>query len=208
MSSEATTLVSGVDVSRETVQGLKTFQALVEKWNPSINLVSKSDLADLWTRHILDSAQLFALAPQTARLWCDIGSGGGFPGLVIAIIAKEKSPDMEFVLIESDKRKAVFLRQVSQSLRLPVHVSTDRIDEALPVAADVLSARALAPLSVLCGFALRHLATHGLAIFPKGANATSEVDPARQLWNFDLNMIPSKTHLGASILLLRDISHV
>ena len=130
------------NVSRETLDRLLTFQSLVRKWNPAINLVSRADLSDLWGRHILDSVQIFDLLPPNASIWCDFGSGGGFPGLVVAILAKEKAPALKTVLIESDKRKSVFLRQVVNDLGLNAKVLSERIDEASPQSADVVSARA------------------------------------------------------------------
>lgn len=197
-----------LNVSRETLDDLHAFCRLVEKWNPAINLVSKAGLAGLWDRHVLDSAQIFRLAPPEAKLWCDLGSGGGFPGLVIAVMAKHELPNLQVVLVESDRRKAVFLSEVARLMKLPVRVRTERIENLEPQNADILSARALAPLAALCCFASRHLKPDGTAIFPKGANATEEIREAHQSWTFDLTRHTSRTEAGASVLLLKGIHHV
>lgn len=195
-------------VSRETLDDLRTFRRLVEKWNPAVNLVSKADMDHLWARHIVDSAQIFALAPMESLLWCDIGSGGGFPGLVAAIISKHHVPSRTFVLVESDRRKAVFLREVTRLLNLHVRVRAERIEDLEPQEADILSARALAPLSVLCGYTRRHVKSGGVAIFPKGVTAAEEVSEARRDWSFEVTQYPSRTEATASVLILRDIQHV
>jgi len=196
------------DVSRETIDGLGRFQALLEKWNPAINLVSKSTLPLAWDRHILDSAQLFDHGPQWAKRWVDLGSGGGFPGLVIALLAADLRPHLQVTLIESDQRKATFLRQAATEMGITPNILTTRIESATPQNADVLSARALAPLSALLAFAQRHLAPDGLALFPKGANWQEEVEHARKEWHFDLTTHPSLTDPQAVILALKAISHV
>ncbi|NJS38435.1 MAG: 16S rRNA (guanine(527)-N(7))-methyltransferase RsmG [Rhodobacteraceae bacterium] len=192
-------------VSRETLERLQEFEALVRRWTPAINLISKSSVSAIWDRHIVDSAQLFALFPAGVKLWLDIGSGGGFPGLVIAILAKEASPELTVTLVESDARKATFLRHAASTLSLDVDVRTDRI-EALPgLKADVVSARALAPLNDLLPYALHHLAPGGVALFPKGARHTEEVAVARLIWRFDLESKLSLSDPNAAILSIRNI---
>ena len=134
------------DVSRETVERLETHVALLCKWNPRINLVAASTLAEVWTRHVADSAQLWPLRPPGARLWLDLGSGAGFPGLVVAALAAEEAPDLRVRLVESDARKAAFLATVAREADLPAEVLVERWQRLPPQAADVVSARALAPL--------------------------------------------------------------
>jgi 16S rRNA (guanine527-N7)-methyltransferase len=197
--------VGGVDVSRETFEALKAYEALVRRWNPAINLVSKSTLPDLWTRHIADSAQVFGLAPPTAKSWADLGSGGGFPGLVVAILARELRPQLNVSLVESDLRKATFLRQAAQSLALPVTVHSERIESLEPLNADVLSARALSALPELLGFAVKHMHRSGVAIFPKGARYEDELAQARKAWDFDVDTQPSLSEGEAAILVIRNI---
>lgn len=196
------------DVSRETLDRLENLLELTAKWNPAINLVSKSTLPDGWDRHIRDSAQLFNLAPTEARNWVDLGSGGGYPGLVIAVLSKELTPERRVTLVESDQRKATFLRQAAQSLGLSVRVIVERAELVEPLNADVLSARALASLTKLCEFAQRHLAPAGIALFPKGAAHAEELALARQSWVFDLAQYPSLTDKTAAILVLSGVSHV
>lgn len=195
-------------VSRETLDRLARLEKLLAKWNPAINLVARSTLPQAWDRHILDSAQLFMLAPEPARHWVDLGSGGGFPGLVIACLAEELRPQLRVTLIESDQRKATFLRQAAADLGLDVRVLTERIESSAPQAAAILSARALAALPALLGFATRHLAPEGLALFPKGASWQEEVEHARKEWHFDLSTKPSVTDPQAVILAVKAITHV
>lgn len=197
-----------LDVSRETMERLETYASLLEKWNPRINLVAKSTIADLWSRHFGDSAQLYGLAPMDFTHWADLGSGGGFPGLVCAILGAEKNPDAKFTLVESDARKSVFLRTVIRETGLPTHVVADRIEKLTPLNADVLSARALADLDKLLGFARPHLQKSGTALFPKGVSWEKETHAARASWFFDCDVSNSGTESGAVILRIRGISRV
>lgn len=197
-----------LDVSRETFDKLAALCALVVRWTPAINLVSKSTASQIWSRHLLDSAQIFAFIPPSARHWVDLGSGGGFPGLVVAVLGAEKMPDLAITLVESDRRKSVFLSEAARTLGLKITVLTQRIDEIAPLSADVLSARALAPLASLCAFADRHLAKDGTAIFMKGANYADEVVEARKSWNFESQIHQSRTDATAVVLEMKAIRHV
>lgn len=201
-------LLSGAGVSRETIERLRLLEALVRKWNPVINLVSKGSLPDIYTRHILDSVQVYDLVELRKGHWCDMGSGGGFPGLVIAAMAKGSDHQIDITLIESDSRKATFLREAARQLDVNVRVLNTRIESVPPLAANVLSARALGSLSELCHFACRHICEGGVALFPKGANHAEEVSEALTEWSFDLKVHPSKTDAAAAILELRNIDHV
>ena len=206
MTSAADLSVGSVDVSRETFDALQAYEALVLRWTPAINLVSKNTVADLWSRHIADSAQVFAAVPtESVRSWVDLGSGGGFPGLVVAILARELQPGLQVTLVESDLRKATFLRQAAQSLKLSVVVHSARIETLALQEADVLSARALAPLSDLLRYAERHLRAGGVAVFPKGARFASELEDARKLWTFDVDTQPSLSDSEAALLVIRNI---
>lgn len=199
---------AGGDVSRETADRLALYAGLLRTWNPKINLVSKQTLADLETRHIADSAQLLALAPENATTWADLGSGGGFPGLVIAIHAAERRPALRVTLVESDQRKAAFLRTVAQRTGVPVTVHAERIEAVPPLGTDVLSARALAPLSALLDHAARHLAPSGTALFPKGATWRAEVAEALERWRFRCENHPSATSQDGAILRIGGIDRV
>lgn len=200
--------VAGLDVSRETSEKLDSYVALIQKWNKAINLISRSSEADIWQRHIADSAQLAQHLPSGPRLWLDLGSGAGLPGIVLAIIAAEVAPSLRFELVEVDQRKATFLRQVSRELGLNITVLTERIEALAPRSANVVSARALAPLSDLCSFAERHLDVDGIAIFLKGAGAETEIEVAQKKWSFNLESFPSKTSADALVLKLKKIRHV
>lgn len=194
-----------LDVSRETLDRLHQLEALVVKWTPVINLISKGSGGDIWSRHILDSAQLFDISESVSGHWVDLGSGGGFPGLVVAILAAEKRAELRFTLVESDKRKATFLRQAAQILDLKLQVRAERIEVCSPLEADIISARALAPLSILCGFSSKHLVSAGAALFLKGAKHEQEVEDARKIWNFDLTTTPSRTDPAGAILMLKGL---
>jgi len=196
---------AGLDVSRETSRRLEIYAALVQKWNPRINLVSRKSLDDLWERHIVDSIQVFRNAPKASH-WVDLGSGGGFPGIVAAILAIEDMPEARFTLIESDQRKSAFLRTAARETGANCTVIAKRIEAVDPQNADVLSARALADLSVLLEFAERHLAPGGTALFPKGATWKKELDAARAQWKFDAEPITSQTEPSASILKITGVS--
>lgn len=195
-------------ISPPALVRLDRFVELLRKWNSAINLVSQNSLGAVWERHILDSVQVFRAVPNAAGLWVDLGSGAGFPGVVIAILAAEYAPGFSVTLVEGDQRKAEFLRVVSRETQIGITVIAERIEAIAPLGADIVSARALAPLSQLCAFADRHLQSDGLAVFPKGATSAEEVRAARQHWRFGLEAVPSRTDPTASILLLRGIAHV
>jgi 16S rRNA (guanine527-N7)-methyltransferase len=198
--------VGGVSVSRETLASLRAFEAEVLRWNQAVNLVSRGDVEHLWGRHIVDSAQVFQACPPDARSWLDLGSGGGFPGLVVAILAREAQPDLRVTLVESDQRKAAFLRQTAQKLGLDVDVQPKRIESLPPQAADVVSARALAPLVDLLTLSAPHMKPGAVAVFPKGARHAEEVAEARRLWSFDLETVPSASQADAALLIIRKLS--
>ncbi len=197
-----------LDVSRETLDRLDLFVALVKKWNVAINLVSKRSLSDIWERHILDSAQLYALIPQTARSLVDFGSGGGFPGIVLAIMARVTNPDLNVVLVEVDQRKAAFLSEALRQLELRGVVHAQRIEGLPPQNADVVTARALAPLATLFGYAARHLHSNGIALFSKGAQFEAEISDCRQSWHFTLARVESLAEEKAAILVVKELRHV
>lgn len=201
-------LKSQLDVSRETLERLETLAELLVKWNPRINLVSKSTISDLWTRHILDSVQVLRSAPAKATHWVDIGSGGGFPGLVVAMMCAEPEAPQKVTLIESDQRKCAFLRTVLRETGVSATVITDRIEKADAQNADVLTARALADLSMLCEFAERHLLPTGTALFPKGARWEKELQSAQESWSFDCEVVKSITDPEAVILKIGELKRV
>ena len=197
------------NVSRETIDRLKAYESLILKWNPVINVVAKSTLTDIWVRHIEDSAQIVDFAPDGIIHWVDLGSGGGLPGVVAALILAERSPDAVITLIESDKRKAAFLRTAALELGCSsISVVSVRIESVKPQRASILSARALAKLDVLLSFAEKHLAANGIALFQKGMSFQSEIDEARKRWVFDLEVFPSKTDPHAKTLKISELRRV
>lgn len=196
------------DVSRETIDRLQAYAALLVKWNPKINLVAKSTIPDVWHRHMADSAQLWALAPKGAKTWMDIGSGAGFPGLVIAAIAAEKAPDLAVTLVESDRRKSVFLQSAAREMGITVEVITKRIELLEPQNADIISARALSSLTQLLEFAEKHRKPSGICLFPKGARVDSELTEASSCWHMAYETFPSMTDPDAVILRIGEFKRV
>ena len=199
-------LFSDLNVSRETYGALKAYQRLLEKWTTRINLISKSTREDVWARHICDSAQVMGLASKHAAHWIDIGSGGGLPGLVVAILAKELNPQLRVTLIESDKRKAVFLRTVVRELQLNVMVQANRITAVGPLKADVISARALADLNDLLRLTQPFMSKNTQCLFMKGKNWSKEVKEAEKSWQFQAERFISKTDDEAVILSVRNVT--
>lgn len=190
------------DVSRETLDRLTLYVDLLAKWQPTVNLVGPKTLPEAWQRHILDSVQLAPLVPGAARLLADFGSGAGFPGLVLAILT-----GIETHLVESDARKSAFLREVARQTAAPVTVHVSRVEAVAPLGADVISARALAPLSDLLTYARRHWAAGGIGLFPKGETWQDEVTAAALQHKFGYTVSPSRTAAGAVILTVKDVGH-
>ncbi len=196
-----------INVSRETSERLAAFHDLVLKWNPRINLISKSSIPDLWNRHIWDSAQAYPVVEDWS-IWLDIGSGGGFPAIIIAILARQQNPGGQVIMIESDQRKAAFLRTAIRELDLNASVKVSRVETAAPVGADVISARALADLTELIGYAQRHLNPEGRAVFFKGETWEKEVARAQETWSFSVTSHKSKTNPAAAVLEIKEIKRV
>ena len=196
------------DVSRETIDRLDEYAALVEKWNPAINLVSKSTVGTLWQRHFHDSAQLFQFRQDKPCHWVDLGSGGGFPALILSIFSMEFSPDDQFTLVESDMRKSVFLQTVIRKLGLNATVLAERAEKIPSLKADILTARALSSLDKLLGYAEIHLKPSGYALFPKGETYKKEIELAVAQWKFQLEEFTSKTNSNGAILKIGGITRV
>lgn len=192
-------------VSRETLSRLTAIADLLVKWQKTINLVAPATLPELWSRHMGDSLQLINHVPEKARRWVDLGSGGGFPGLVVAaVLAEREGADMH--LVESDTRKAAFLREAARVAELPVTVHAVRIEQVagrLAPGTDVVSARALAPLPKLLELAEPFLAAGALGLFPKGRDAERELTDARKGWTLDLDLRPSASDPHGRILLVK-----
>ncbi len=196
-------LAAQLDVSRETLDKLESFVALVESWQPKINLISSKSVPDIWLRHVFDCAQLGPLIPSTCRILADFGSGGGFPGVVLAILGVKGVN-----LIESDQRKAVFLKEALRTTGSEGVVHMARAEEIAPLGADVVTARALAPLERLMPLAARHLNENGICLFHKGANAVSELTATRKIWHSSVDIIRSNSDDGGAILRIGGVSRV
>ena len=201
-------LLPGLNVSRETFLRLKEYEKLLFKWNAKINLVSKSTLDNFWNRHVLDSAQFLSSVGEKAGKWVDLGSGGGLPGLVVAILSDEIEPVNKLFLVEADVRKAVFLKTVCRELGLKVEVYNNRVEELPPMSANIVSARALAPLKTLCLYAKNNLEKDGEAVFAKGENWKAELVEAQKKWIFSYEAVKSTLHEGSVVLVLRGIKSV
>jgi 16S rRNA (guanine527-N7)-methyltransferase len=190
---------AGVDVSRETLARLSRYLELLRRWQAAINLVGASTLADPWRRHILDCAQIAPHVPRTARIVLDLGSGAGLPGLVLALLGV---PGVQ--LVESDRRKAQFLREAARSTGAEVTVHAARIEE-LELRADVVTARALAPLPRLLELADQVLGPGGLCLFLKGQSALDELTRARQSWHMHSEIVPSRSGSRGVLLKLEGV---
>lgn len=191
-------------VSRET-EALAIYASLIRKWNPAINLVAPSTLDSIEERHIGDCLRLVDASASASGSWVDLGSGGGLPGLVVAICRR----DLPVRLIESDRRKGSFLRNAIRELCLEnCSVVTGRIEDINPLNADLVSARALAPLPLLLSYVHRHMASGGRAWLMKGRNWKDELQASRSDWRFEVNAHPSATDPDAAILEIADLHHV
>jgi len=192
-----------LSVSRETVVRLEVLIELLLKWQRITHLIAASTVPNVWTRHVADSLQLVELAPE-ARIWVDLGSGGGFPGLVIAC-ALAQTPDARVHLVESNAKKAAFLREAVRLTKAPAVVHSARIEnfvESFDESADVVTARALAPLKVLLDQSCKLLERGGQGIFPKGQDVEVELTEAAKYWNMEASLVPSRTDSQARIVIV------
>ncbi|WP_040819075.1 16S rRNA (guanine(527)-N(7))-methyltransferase RsmG [Litoreibacter arenae] len=189
-------------VSRETIDRLSHYETLLVKWTSKINLIAKSTVPEIWSRHFVDSAQVFEAVPADAQKLCDLGSGGGFPGLVIAALAKEKAPNLNVTLVESDLRKASFLMAAAREMDLDVNILAERVEQLSPQAADVVTARALAPLVALMSMADLHLKKGGTALFLKGERYQQELDTAAEMWDFNYEKRLSMTSDESALIII------
>ncbi len=190
-------------VSRETRARLGAFATLLLRWNRKVNLITRRDEPVLWPRHIADSLQLAPLIPPSTSHGIDLGTGGGFPGLVLAI-----ATDIPFDLIEADQRKAAFLREAGRITQAPVRVHAVRAEAARLVPAPLITSRAVAPLPRLLALTAPLLAPGGICLFLKGAAVKSELTAAAVGWHMQVKRVPSQTAPGACILRISDIARV
>lgn len=195
-------------VSRETLEKLQTYEALLKQWQKTVNLVAPSTLGEVWHRHFADSAQLLRLAPESAAVWLDLGSGAGFPGLVLAILLAERS-ECRVLLVESDTRKAAFLREVARHTGAAVDIYPGRIEmhstQANVPTIDVITARALASLDRLLALSLPYQSANTMMLFLKGKSVSAEVEEAERRWRFRYRIEASLTDVDAGVLVIEDL---
>jgi 16S rRNA (guanine527-N7)-methyltransferase len=204
MSEDRENALKLVPVSRETLARLDRFAEILLEWQPRMNLIAPSTVPNLWTRHIADSLQLLALAPG-AKIWVDLGSGAGFPGLAIAAALGDE-PGTVVHLVESTQKKAHFLREAAKHIGAPAEVHAVRIEDFVKnfgPAPDAVTARALAPLDRLLELAWPLLKKGAQAIFPKGQDVASELTETAKCWKFEPTLVPSKTSPQSRIVTFR-----
>jgi 16S rRNA (guanine527-N7)-methyltransferase len=190
-----------VPVSRETLGRLEAYADLLSRWSPRINLVGRDTLADLWRRHILDSAQLHRFIPSAAQNLIDLGSGAGLPGLVLAILGV---PGIE--LVEADSRKAAFLREAARVAGAEVTIRPCRIQAVPPHPVAIVTARACAPLDRLLDLAAPFLAPGSLCLFPKGERFDKELTLARKAWTMNVSVEQSLSDRRGVVLRLQQVA--
>lgn len=238
--------VAEFQISRETLARMETYAQLLAQWQKAVNLVAPSTVGDIWRRHFADSAQVLALAPRNPSAWLDLGSGAGFPGLVVAILLAEPRPTPDpggsaaaasspggaptplrsagqgpeltrvpaltprVTLVESDQRKAAFLREVARQTGLTVDILAIRIENFATRfklhPGGIVSARALAPLTELLRMSAPFLSEGSVGLFLKGRDAEAEVAEAAKVWRFDWELVASRTDPDARIVVVRNLA--
>ena len=190
-----------VDVSQKTLARLQAYADLLVEWSARHNLVARSTLADLWSRHFWDSAQLEPLIPPEARTLADLGSGAGFPGLVLAAMR----PELAVTCHEATAKKCAFLHAAAERMGLHVTIENARIEDLPRKPHDVVTARALAPLPLLLSYAWPLRSPNGVCLFLKGQNVGSELTEAHKSWKIEASQVPSQTDPSGAILLVRKL---
>jgi len=196
-------------VSRETQQRLEAFIDLLLQWQKKTNLISPATIPCLWTRHVADSLQLLDLVPE-AKTWVDFGSGGGFPGIPVACVLADR-PGAKVHLVESNGKKAAFLREAIRATGLPAVVHARRIEDcgdSFGDKIDVVSARALAPLKILCDQAFPLIAKGAVGLFPKGQDVAAELTEAAKYWRVEARTVPSRTSPDGCIVVIDGLTRL
>lgn len=208
---DAASFHAAFPVSRETIERLTLYADLMAHWQKSINLISSKTLDDIWLRHIADSAQLLNFKPEKAKRWIDLGSGGGAPGLVVAICLSE-DPDVQVDLVESNAKKCAFLREVIRRTGIKARVYNQRVEDFVltqkPVDYDVVSARALAPLPRLLDYAETFIQQGAIGLFLKGQHVDEELTEATKCWMIKAQKHPSLSDSLGSILIVESAYRV
>ncbi|MDI2091129.1 16S rRNA (guanine(527)-N(7))-methyltransferase RsmG [Commensalibacter oyaizuii] len=191
------------NVSRETIEKLNVYVSLLRQWNAKINLISRQDIDHIWDRHIIDSMQLVDFVESKVQRMADLGSGGGFPGMVLSIVT-----GVPMIMVESDVRKAVFLREVARQLDVNVTVFNQRIEQVEMPLVDMISVRALASLDQLLFLCNGRLTDHGYCLFLKGRQVDVEIAQAQKEWQIEFQKIPSKTSSDGVILKVNQFKRI
>ena len=194
-----------LNVSRETLNSFCEYESLLSKWNKKINLVSKNTLVDIWDRHFLDSGQIINHVDASGKIWVDVGSGAGFPGLVIALLLRDRKIDCDLILVEKNTKKVFFLNEVIRNLNLNVKVINNSINCIEPLNADILTARAFSELKDLIQIAHQHRKTQGICLFLKGENYRFELDKTLNYWFFDYDVVDSLSNPSGKIIRVKKI---
>ena len=197
--------VKSLNVSRETLSGFYEYKTLLYKWNEKINLVSKHTLINIWERHFLDSGQIIIDVDASGKRWVDVGSGAGFPGLVVALLLRDRKVDCDLILVEKHPKKVFFLKEVIRKLNLSVEVVNDNIYTLEPLNADILTARAFSELNNLMEIAFRHRKKEGICLFLKGENYKIELDKTLNNWFFDYDIVGSLSSSSGNIIRVKKI---
>ncbi|MEN2494191.1 MAG: Ribosomal RNA small subunit methyltransferase G [Hyphomicrobiaceae bacterium hypho_1] len=202
-------LIAVFNDSRETFEKFKLYESQLRRWQNAINIVAPSTLNHLWYRHFTDSAQIAELIPPTASHLVDAGSGGGFPGLVLAILFRDRS-DFRVTLVESNKKKTAFLRETASKLEIPVEIMSTRIESNVTVTklsdVDIVTARAFAPLDRLLNMVSPIFSNRTKGIFLKGCNIDYEIKLAQKTWEYKYELRKSKTEPNARVVILWDLA--
>lgn len=190
-------------VSRETIEKLEIYISLLQQWNKKINLVSQQGMDQVWKRHVYDSFQLIRYLDSSVKSIADLGSGGGFPGLILAL-----STEIPVILIESDKRKTIFLREVLRQTKTQATVLCQRIENVNAISADVVTARALTSLTQLLEFSKNILNKNGYCLFLKGRSVNLEIEEAQKNWKINYKTFSSQTNADGVIVKINQFERV
>lgn len=190
-------------VSRETIEKLEIYISLLQQWNKKINLVSQQGMDQVWKRHVYDSFQLIRYLDSSVKSIADLGSGGGFPGLILAL-----STDIPVILIESDMRKTIFLREVLRQTKTQATVLCQRIENVNAISADVVTARALTSLTQLLKFSKNILNKNGYCLFLKGRSVNLEIEEAQKDWKINYKTFSSQTNADGVIVKINQFERV
>lgn len=193
-------LADGLFVSHETVAKLREFENLLKIWQKKINLISSRDLDSIWDRHVIDSAQLISSLPKPPKKILDLGSGGGFPGVVLGLLG------YQVTMVESDTRKTIFLQEAKRVLSINAEILNARIEEIPPQMPNIITARGLTELSELFKLSKRFVSHETILCFMKGASWKKEVEEAEKKWEYEINPVESITSKDARILIIQNLT--